>query len=260
MLEVRALGQVFALWRTQDGTPVCQDAFCIHLGANLTSGGKVVDDCLECPFHRWKFAKDGSVAEIPYLPNPKQCSITKQLKTFRTLDWCGMVFVYFHAENEEPAFSLPQFVVDEFKSGGWVPHMKWNAGLKTFHIADFVDQAGDHSHFNLLHADFVIPWTTFQIPEFLIRMFPLRITHTLRTFRGDDKDWAERVEASKVGIVDKHFIFFTDKAGLTWNGQVMESTISETLEMYCGPSLLVFHIPFTIGETLDNICMALLVL
>jgi hypothetical protein len=26
------LGQVFALWRTSDGKPICMDAFCIHLG------------------------------------------------------------------------------------------------------------------------------------------------------------------------------------------------------------------------------------
>lgn len=30
--EIRALGRTFVVWRTSDGTPVCQDAFCIHLG------------------------------------------------------------------------------------------------------------------------------------------------------------------------------------------------------------------------------------
>ena len=33
--EVRALGRVFVLWRNSEGKVVCQDAFCIHLGANL---------------------------------------------------------------------------------------------------------------------------------------------------------------------------------------------------------------------------------
>jgi hypothetical protein len=38
---VRALDKVFAVWRRADGTPVVQDAFCLHLGANLAVGGKV---------------------------------------------------------------------------------------------------------------------------------------------------------------------------------------------------------------------------
>ena len=41
MVEVRALDKVFAVWKKADGTPVCQDAFCLHLGANLAVGGKV---------------------------------------------------------------------------------------------------------------------------------------------------------------------------------------------------------------------------
>ena len=26
-----------------------------HLGADITAGGKVVGDCIECPFHKWQF-------------------------------------------------------------------------------------------------------------------------------------------------------------------------------------------------------------
>jgi hypothetical protein len=50
--EFRALNRVFVLWRDKEGNAVCQDAFCIHLGANLAVGGKVVDGCLQCPFHK----------------------------------------------------------------------------------------------------------------------------------------------------------------------------------------------------------------
>jgi Ca2+/Na+ antiporter len=35
VMEVRALNKVFVLWRSFDGTVVCQDAFCTHQGANL---------------------------------------------------------------------------------------------------------------------------------------------------------------------------------------------------------------------------------
>jgi phenylpropionate dioxygenase-like ring-hydroxylating dioxygenase large terminal subunit len=45
-MEVRALNSVFALWRDPTtGKPVCHEAFCPHLGANLAVGGKVGGGC-----------------------------------------------------------------------------------------------------------------------------------------------------------------------------------------------------------------------
>jgi len=247
VLEVRALGLVFAVWRDDAGKPVCQDAFCLHLGANLAVGGKVVDNCLECPFHKWKFASDGSVHEIPYLTNPHECHTNKKLKTFPCVDWCGLVMIYFHADDAEPQFELPAFVAKELEYGGWAPHLKWDIGFKTLSPVDWVDQAGDHAHFATLHADFLIPWTLIPLPEWFQKIVPLGICHKLITFRGDDKEWEERVKATGWGCVDKHLVFFSDVAGLTWNRKPMEATSSQTVEMFVGPAIMVFNIPFTIG-------------
>eukprot|EP01034_Spumella_vulgaris_P026940 gene26940-33592_t len=175
VIEVRALGQVFAMWRDDEGKPVCQDAFCLHLGANLAVGGK------------------------------------------------------------------------ELTKGEWKPHLKWNIGFKTLSPVDWVDQAGDHAHFATLHADFLIPWTLIPFPEWILKLFPVGICHKLVTFRGDDKDWGERVKTTGWGAVDKHFIFFTDLAGLTWNRKAIKSTESETVEVFVGPAIMIFNIPFTIG-------------
>lgn len=68
------------------------------------------------------------------------------------------------------------------------------------------------------------------------------------------QDWIERVQQTGQGLVDKHFIFFTDRAGLTWKGKPIESTLSETLETYCGPAIMIFHIPFTIGKDI-RVCV-----
>jgi cholesterol 7-dehydrogenase len=48
------------------------DAFCLHLGANLGVGVKMVDvcgqDCIRCPFHGWTFrGKDGICNKVPLL-------------------------------------------------------------------------------------------------------------------------------------------------------------------------------------------------
>lgn len=124
VLEVRALGQVFVVWRKSDGTVVCQNAFCLHLGANLAVGGKVINDCLQCPFHQWKFNSSGDVTDIPYINEPQKCP-SKQLKTYTCRDYCGLICVYFHADDGDPPFDMPDFVSSEFEDGGWAPHLKW---------------------------------------------------------------------------------------------------------------------------------------
>lgn len=258
VLEVRALGQVFAMWRDNEGNPVCQDAFCLHLGANLAVGGKVVDNCIECPFHKWKFAADGTVKEIPYITNPTDCHTTKKLKTYKCVDWCGLVCIYFHADSQEPEFQLPAFVPEELEKLGYQPHLQWNIGHVTLSPVDWVDQAGDHAHFATLHADFLVPWTLIPLPDWLLRLFPVGICHKLVTYRGDDEDWAKRVKATSWGVVDKHLIFFTDRAGITWEKKPIETSVSETCEMFAGPAIMVFNIPFTIGKPFLSVhCLTL---
>ena len=252
VMEVRACNKVWVLWRGADGEPVCQDAYCLHQGANLGIGGSVVDDnCIQCPFHFWKFDKEGKVVEIPYNKDPKNVP-KKQLKTYPCVEWCGMVCVYYHADDKPPAYELPAYVPQHLKEGNFEPHLKWNAGFHTTNVIDLVDQVSDHSHFNLLHGEFIIPWTLLPVPQWLQRLFPLGIHHDLITFLGDDKEWKQIVEETGWGCVDRHLVYFYDTAGVTWNKKNIPSTVSRTTVMYVGPSIVVFHIPVPIGKFLKS--------
>jgi len=65
--EIEALGELFVVFRGRhDGRIGVLDAFCPHLGANLSVGGKVEGDCIKCPFHEWQFNTDGKCTKIPY--------------------------------------------------------------------------------------------------------------------------------------------------------------------------------------------------
>jgi hypothetical protein len=132
------------------------------------------------------------------------------------------------------------------------PHLSWDMGHVTLTPTDWVDQAGDHAHFHTLHADFLIPYTLLPLPQWLMTLVPLGICHDLFTYRGDDAAWVEKREVIGMGSIDKYLIYFTDRAGLTWKKQPMKSTMSETLEMYIGPAMMSFHIPFTIGKTYNT--------
>ena len=61
-----ATGKNLAVFRGEDGKANVIDAYCPHNGANLAVGGVVKDNCLECPFHGWRFQGDGKCVHIPY--------------------------------------------------------------------------------------------------------------------------------------------------------------------------------------------------
>ena len=74
--HVYALGREMVVFRSDDKSAQVSvlDAFCVHMGANLAIGGKVVPgtNCLQCPFHLWEFdGKNGRCMKIPYLESSK---------------------------------------------------------------------------------------------------------------------------------------------------------------------------------------------
>jgi hypothetical protein len=95
----------------------------------------------------------------------------------------------------------------------------------------------------------LIPWTMLPLPRWFKWLCPLGITHSLKTYLGDEKDWVKRVNDTGCGEVNQHYIFFTDDAGTTWNGDPMPASMSQTLETFVGPAIMIFHIPFTIGKS-----------
>jgi nitrite reductase/ring-hydroxylating ferredoxin subunit len=46
-------------WTDTAGRTTVADARCPHFGADLGRGGTVVADCLQCPFHGWRYGADG---------------------------------------------------------------------------------------------------------------------------------------------------------------------------------------------------------
>lgn len=63
-----ALGTEFAVFRGEESEKIfVTDAYCPHLGANITVGGSIRGDCVTCPFHEWSFdGNTGKCMDIPY--------------------------------------------------------------------------------------------------------------------------------------------------------------------------------------------------
>jgi nitrite reductase/ring-hydroxylating ferredoxin subunit len=66
--SVNCLGENLVVFRSTNSNEVFVfDAYCPLSGVNLGVSGIIDGDCIECPFHQWKFSgSDGSCVEIPY--------------------------------------------------------------------------------------------------------------------------------------------------------------------------------------------------
>jgi vanillate O-demethylase monooxygenase subunit len=64
--RVELLGRPLVVFAGAD-RPAVLDAACIHRGTDLALGD-VVDGCLRCPYHGWRFDADGTCVSIPAAP------------------------------------------------------------------------------------------------------------------------------------------------------------------------------------------------
>ena len=77
--EVRPLryfGEDLVAYRDESGELHVLEAHCKHLGAHIGHGGTVVGDCVQCPFHGWRWGPDGTNRYIPYQPDRPNSALT----------------------------------------------------------------------------------------------------------------------------------------------------------------------------------------
>jgi nitrite reductase/ring-hydroxylating ferredoxin subunit len=144
--RVNACGQELIVFRGDDDRAAVLDAFCPHLGADLSAGGKVVGNAVACPFHNWQFAGDGKCVKIPYCERiPKKAA----LRAWPTTERDGVIYFYFDAEGREPAFEVPDGPFRRDASWSRPMFFKWRIRM---HIQEVVENAVDTAHFPEVHA------------------------------------------------------------------------------------------------------------
>jgi 3-ketosteroid 9alpha-monooxygenase subunit A len=142
--SIRAFGRELVLFRTQAGKAAVLDAHCPHLGAHL-GDGCVVDETIECPYHRWRFGEDGGCRSIPYARKiPSQSSAV----AWPTAEANGVIQLHYHASGERPSsppVPFPGFGADGFSTlGTWGYHMP-------SHPQEIAENTADLSHFAGVH-------------------------------------------------------------------------------------------------------------
>jgi phenylpropionate dioxygenase-like ring-hydroxylating dioxygenase large terminal subunit len=124
-LRVRALSQDFVVFRDADGKANCLSNTCTHRGGSL-SGGKIVGNNVQCPYHGWQFSGDGHCKRVPSLGINASIPARTRVDAYPVDERYGIVFAFLGdlSESERP----PILAVKEWEQAGW------RSTLQTFQI------------------------------------------------------------------------------------------------------------------------------
>jgi cholesterol 7-dehydrogenase len=151
---IEFLGEHLVLFRGESGKAAVLDAYCPHLGANLAVEGKVVGDCVECPFHGWQFKQDGKCAVIPYLDKVPEVAKTRAWPVNETNEG---IYIWFDALGrlDQINWNLPELT--DINEGNWVFHGSFENYVEA-HIQEIPENGCDVAHLGVLHVPFILSW------------------------------------------------------------------------------------------------------
>ena len=98
LLGVDSFPLRLVVWRGIDKKINALNAYCPHMGADL-SCGKLVQEGLICPFHGWRWDRDGNCNHIPYSDLVPERAKTKR---WNSLEENEHVFIWYDSDGKEP--------------------------------------------------------------------------------------------------------------------------------------------------------------
>jgi nitrite reductase/ring-hydroxylating ferredoxin subunit len=105
--KATVLGRRLVAFRTADGRPRVLPDRCLHRGGALHRGA-VVDDAIECPYHRWRWrGTDGQCVFIPSYGPPASIPRTAVIGSFPAVQRYGLVWTCVSDTFTEPP-DLPE--------------------------------------------------------------------------------------------------------------------------------------------------------
>jgi 3-ketosteroid 9alpha-monooxygenase subunit A len=163
--EVRPLhyfGEDLVAYRDESGELHVLEAHCKHLGAHIGHGGKVVGDCVQCPFHGWRWGPDGTNRYIPYQPDRPNRAL--RLRVFPVREQYDCVFIWHQPDGKEPQWEMPdifrkfpQFETDPAAYYRAYPEFSRRAEREPVHPQIVAENAPDSAHFEYVHHATVTP-------------------------------------------------------------------------------------------------------
>jgi phenylpropionate dioxygenase-like ring-hydroxylating dioxygenase large terminal subunit len=161
-LKVQMLGLSFVLWRDEQGRARCVHNTCTHRGGSL-GDGKVVGNCIQCPYHGWKFNGEGACERIPSLGPLEKIPRRARIDAYPVEERYGLVFVFLGdlPESERPTI-MP---CHEYGQDGWRTvsmRYRWKCNY-----VRLVENQSDPSHVEYVHGGFGMAGrdTNYKVPK-----------------------------------------------------------------------------------------------
>ena len=107
----KLLGESIVVWREENGQPHAMRDLCIHRGTAL-SLGHLVDDCIVCPYHGWRYDSTGACVLIPQTANENVPSKAR-VDNYHCQERYGLIWV----AMADPVYPLPS--VPELENNEW---------------------------------------------------------------------------------------------------------------------------------------------
>lgn len=164
-LKVQMLGLQFVLWRDEQGNAQCISNTCTHRGGSL-GDGKVVGDCVQCPYHGWLFNGAGDCERIPSLGPLSQIPERSRIDAYPVEERYGLVFVFL---GDLPDVERPTIMpIDEYGQEGWrtlTMRYRWRASY-----VRLVENQSDPSHVEYVHGGMGLAGqdASYRVPKFKI--------------------------------------------------------------------------------------------
>ena len=144
--SARAFGRELVIYRGRQGVPAIVDAFCPHMGAHLGHGGRVCDDDLVCPFHNWRWSRDGACTDVP---RSKTRPPGNPLRSWPCRDRNGFLYIWYHAQGEAPTWEVeevPESIDPRYRN---TARKLWPAFAS--HPQELSENGVDLAHFDVIH-------------------------------------------------------------------------------------------------------------
>ena len=145
--SVEAFGTKLVIWQGADGELKVLDAYCRHMGGDL-SQGTIEGDNIACPFHSWRWGGDGKCQEIPYARRVPPRARTRSWQTMVVDD---QLFVWHDPEGNPPAEGVTIPAIPGYADGEWTQWV-WDSELvPNSHCREIIDNMVDMAHFYYVH-------------------------------------------------------------------------------------------------------------
>jgi 3-ketosteroid 9alpha-monooxygenase subunit A len=146
---VEAFGTKLVVFATEDGALNVLDAFCRHMGGDL-SRGTIKGSTIACPFHDWRWRGDGKCGGIPY---SRRVPVAARTRSWLTMEINQQLFVWNDPEGSPPPADVIIPRIDGAYSAEW-SGWTWDSLAVDANCREVVDNVVDMAHFFYIHFAF----------------------------------------------------------------------------------------------------------